>query len=176
MRYNLFLDDERKPSNVTWIDDSPINYQDKSLWTVVRTFKEFTDMISSNGLPKFISFDHDLADEHYPWNNKFGIPTYGSYKELTGYEAAKWLCEYCQEHGMSLPDWRVHSHNTIGKENIIKYLENFEGSCDIKANSTATELKTQSFAGANPATTTNLYGHKTTGIIQQVPETFPQAD
>lgn len=128
MSYILFLDDQRMPEDVTWVKNinSGFSYNNNGQWTIVRNFKEFCETIKRKGLPVFISFDHDLADEHYPWNNQLGIPRYGKYKELTGYEAAQWLVGYCMKHKLPLPQWAVHSMNVIGRENIECYLENFE--------------------------------------------------
>lgn len=46
--YALFLDDERFPKNVTWID-YPIS---DGNWTIVRNYKEFVDIIMKKGIPK----------------------------------------------------------------------------------------------------------------------------
>ena len=63
----LFLDDERAVKDVTWIE-LPLGP-----WTVVKNYRQFVEYITNNGLPEVISFDHDLADEHYPWHehNKY---------------------------------------------------------------------------------------------------------
>ena len=57
--YHLFLDDERNPSSVTWVRLPYVQ------WEVVRSHKEFTEFVNDFGLPEFVTFDHDLADEHY---------------------------------------------------------------------------------------------------------------
>lgn len=122
MSPNLFLDDVRNPEDVTWVPG--IDYSNLN-WQVVRTYDEFVKHITKHGIPETVSFDHDLADEHYPWNNPDGNPRYGRYKELTGYDAAKWLCDYCTNLKADLPICIVHSHNVIGKENIEKYIVNY---------------------------------------------------
>lgn len=115
MSYKLFLDDIRLPKDVKWMQ-MPLGP-----WAIVRSHDEFVKHIMQRGLPDFISFDHDLADEHYTGGAK-----YDKYKEKTGYESAKWLVEYCMEYELHLPEYQVHSLNPIGKENIIGYLENFK--------------------------------------------------
>src|SRR5687768_2981237 len=121
----LFLDDERNVSAVTWVE-LPLGQ-----WTVVRSYDEFVDWITKNGLPTFISFDHDLADEHYPWHehNKYdyaaGKISYAQYKEKTGMDAAKWLVEYCLDKKLPLPEFVAHTMNVVGKENIEALLNNF---------------------------------------------------
>lgn len=73
----------------------------------VYSYREFVDFISTHGLPDFISFDHDLGMGE------------------TGFECAKFLVNYCIDHNLKLPDYKVHSQNPVGKENIEKLLEHF---------------------------------------------------
>lgn len=125
MSYYLFLDDERMPSNVTWV-----NLPENVDWTIVRSYTQFVETILQKGLPKFISFDHDLADEHYiqsiMLNEKIGMFEYNSVEEKTGYDCAKWLVEYCMQKGIDVPPYTVHSMSIVGRENIINYLENYK--------------------------------------------------
>ena len=162
MKYNLFLDDERRPEDVTWInpkEGSP-GYDSNPLWWTVRNYKDFVRVITKHGLPSCVSFDHDIDQAHYPWNNPQGIPQYGKYKELTGYEAAKWMCQYAADHPeQTFPVWDVHSHNPIGKENIINYITNF-----LKSRHDSGKLaqplvpKTGVLVGSNPTAATNSNG------------------
>jgi hypothetical protein len=118
--YNLWLDDFRYPNDVTWVE-IPANQH----YSVVRNYKEFVDLISLRGLPKFVCYDHDLADCHYGHGlNNDKIP-YDSYEEKTGYDAAKWLVNYCMECGIKHPPYIVHSMNPIGKKNIESYIESY---------------------------------------------------
>jgi hypothetical protein len=115
--YYLFLDDIRDPVSVTWVRLPNV---DQSDWKIVRDYQEFASCIMAHGIPKFIAFDHDLADEHYFSTGYCG----SSYVEKTGYDCAKYLADYCQTNMLSIPEYVVHSMNPAGKENIIKYLEN----------------------------------------------------
>jgi hypothetical protein len=116
----LFLDDERDPSDVTWIDLPLFN------WTIVRSYDEFVKTIEANGLPKFISFDHDLAEEHYKiYTEHLPEFPYERCKEKTGFQCAYWLVAYCQEEKLALPPWTVHSLNPIGRQNINSLLNSF---------------------------------------------------
>jgi len=118
--YNLFLDDVRIPTHVTWVE-IPANQH----YTVVRNYQEFVDIITLRGVPQFVSLDHDLADIHYGHGlNNDEIP-YDSYEEKTGYDAAKWLVNYCMERGIKHPPYIVHSMNPIGKKNIESYIESY---------------------------------------------------
>ena len=73
----------------------------------LRSFTEFITYIKANGLPDFISFDHDLGLQE------------------SGYDCAKWLVAYCLDNEMKLPDFVVHSQNPVGKQNIASLLSNF---------------------------------------------------
>ena len=73
----------------------------------LRSFEEFVSHITNNGLPDFISFDHDLGLQE------------------SGYDCAKWLVNHCLDHKVKLPDFAVHSQNPVGKKNIESLLNNF---------------------------------------------------
>lgn len=123
--YKLFLDDIRNPSDVKWVE-IPLGP-----WAVVRNYDAFVKHITDNGLPEFIAFDHDLADEHYRpsmYNRDGHYSNYytdGTFKERTGYHCAQWLVEYCMDNNKLFPKYVVHSMNPIGKANIIGLIENF---------------------------------------------------
>lgn len=128
MDYRIFLDDIRFPYDA-YVYTKDTSYFRLS-WVIVRSYDEFVKTITKNGLPSLISFDHDLADEHYhsddqPWSTEFSID-YFSYKEKTGYECAKWLCDYCLDNNVKLPETKVHSLNQVGGSNIRYYLSNFK--------------------------------------------------
>src|SRR5690554_7456668 len=73
----------------------------------VRSYAEFVTYIETNGLPDFISFDHDLGLEE------------------SGFDCAKWLVNYCLDKKIGLPEFTVHSQNPVGKKNIESLLNNF---------------------------------------------------
>lgn len=121
MPYRLFLDDIREPNQVF---KTTANHE----WTTVRSYEGFVQTIKEKGLPFMVSFDHDLADVHYPFNNPHvgaDIP-YDSYKEKTGYHAAQWLVTHCLDNNLELPKWNVHSANPVGRQNIIGFLQSYE--------------------------------------------------
>lgn len=115
----LYLDDMRTPT-----------YE---RFDVVRNYYEFQAYITGNGIPDYISFDHDLSEEHLidyaDQVSKFGFqtPIYDLYTEKTGLDCAKWLCEeYLRENPKTvLKKIGVHSHNPIGSLNIQSYINSF---------------------------------------------------
>ena len=121
MSFNLFLDDVRKPFEV-------LNYKAddvyNEMWYTVKNYDEFINGIRELGVPHTISLDHDLADVHYSNENQTGEINYVKFKEKTGYDACKWLVDYCVEKNVKLPEFHVHSHNPIGAANIRDYLKN----------------------------------------------------
>ena len=111
MNYNLFIDDERVPMDVTWG-----TWQDQALyrdgdWLIARNWLDVLELVIEYGFPKLISFDHDLGD-NTPFN---------------GYQIAQKLCDMILD-GVEVPEnfyFLVHSKNPVGAENIRKYMDNF---------------------------------------------------
>lgn len=125
--YNLFLDDIRDPGDAfSYTQNS--KYVDLD-WVVVRNYPEFVDEISQRyikgELPELISFDHDLAKDHY---ENMMNPDYNEFGERTGYHCAKWLVDFCIDTDTRLPEYLIHSMNPAGGANILSLLESFE--CD----------------------------------------------
>jgi hypothetical protein len=123
--YNLFLDDMRIPQEVfEYTQDH--RYSERS-WISVRNYEEFVQVVSEKymegQLPQLISFDHDLADQHY---REIGNSDYDSYLEKTGYHCAKWFTDFCIDTDSPLPECLVHSMNPVGKKNIESLLKSFK--------------------------------------------------
>lgn len=102
----LFLDDERNPEDVTWMQ-----YPENIEWVVVRTFSEFVKAVQS-GIFDLMSFDHDLQD-------------FSKGSEMTGYDCLKFYCNFLYVEDCFLPQVVVHSMNPIGKVNILTYWKNY---------------------------------------------------
>jgi len=126
--YNIFLDDERDPSDVVWIKLPLVH------WVVVRNYFQFVETILKSGIPTIISADHDLADEHYVEYGEacnsliIGKPRirYEKFKEKTGYDCCKWLVNYCLDNNLDLPEIYIHTMNPIGRENIQSLIDNYK--------------------------------------------------
>jgi hypothetical protein len=130
-KINLFLDDIRVPCDVSHYVQNPAikRFYCEEEFEIVRSYKEFRDYIIDNGVPDLISFDHDLADEHYHPSMYSGPEVYNknyeTFQEKTGYDCAKFLVEYCMDYEVDLPTCLVHSMNPTGKVNIESLLNNF---------------------------------------------------
>lgn len=124
----LWLDDTRNPF---LNDEGKVpSFFDAIHWVV--NYDQFTAWISKFGLPEAISFDHDLADEHYTpayfWNDyeeskKFQEWRSQFYRHKTGEDCAKWLVAYCNGRGEELPIVFVHSANPVGADKIMEALK-----------------------------------------------------
>lgn len=83
---------------------------------MARSVEEAQNLIMKNGMPEYISFDHDLGvDEMYNL-----LPD--------GYDLAKWIIKQVIEEKLFLPlrfTYTVHSMNPVGAENIRRLMENF---------------------------------------------------
>lgn len=125
MSYNLFLDDFRMPKDAYNYLLQPIYISVD--WEIVRSYDEFVKYITEHGIPDMISFDHDLADEHYESHQE-----YDQYKEKTGYHCAKWLIYYCIDNNKKLPaEILIHSMNPAGSLNIKSLFESYWKSLNL---------------------------------------------
>lgn len=123
--YHLFLDDERMPKDVKWIELPLV------AWVIVRNYNEFVRTIERDGLPQSVTFDHDLADEHYKEYSaahdkkvlSYGKIRYEIFNEKTGYDCAKWMANYCVDKGLPIPPYYTHTLNGVGAANISSVLE-----------------------------------------------------
>jgi hypothetical protein len=88
-----------------------------------------------NGVPEIISFDHDLAYEHYH------LPVGGynaSYVEMTGYDCARWLVE----NNLTFPTMAIiHSFNPAGAKRIASASTSLNGSVTAAAQSICDYLR-----------------------------------
>ena len=102
----LFLDDERNPEDVSWI-----NYPENIEWIVVRTKIDFDltiNQLFSERLDFIVSFDHDIQD-------------FLEGTELTGYDCVKSLVDHCVYTDTKFPEAFFHTQNPIGRNNMEGY-------------------------------------------------------
>jgi len=110
----LYLDDIRTPQTEGW--------------DIVRNYDDFVAWIRLKGIPDEVSFDHDLGEDIAKEKVANGISKRKAREEKkyakSGYDAAKWLGEYCIDKNIPFPKYNVHSANPVGKANIEAYLQN----------------------------------------------------
>lgn len=129
--YNLFLDDVRMPNDcLTYIQEP--RYSTRK-WVIVRSYDEFVQVLlnrwSDGEFPELVSFDHDLADEHYDPAMYHGEEAYNNaelkFTEKTGNECAKFFVDFCIQQSIELPECLVHSMNPIGRDKIKNTLKDY---------------------------------------------------
>ena len=87
--WKLFLDDEREPVGDGWI--------------IARSYDSARALVIEQGLPCFISFDHDLGEGE------------------NGSQFVSWMVNHMIDQGMRFPSdfsYMIHSQNPIGAGNI----------------------------------------------------------
>lgn len=87
-----------------WVDDKRAIPRGDSDWLHATTSEEFIQIIQQNGLPYYISFDHDLGGSD------------------TAMICAHWLID----RRFIIPEYDVHSQNPVGTRNIIGLLESYK--------------------------------------------------
>lgn len=126
--YNLFLDDIRVPEDVFNYTGNPVFLKEE--WVIVRSYYEFVKYIEENGLPKIVTFDHDLADVHYDVQDHVDEDYYdlmAAQDEKTGFHCAKWMINYCMDNELKLPERiLIHSMNGVGAKNINSLFTTYE--------------------------------------------------
>lgn len=136
MKTLLWLDDSRNPFINLFIETfSPIPHEKLNHVEWVKNYDEFVKWITENGLPTAICFDHDLGLLTQLKHRESGTSKRASRKlakqtEKTGYDAAKWLVDYCIDNSCKLPLYNIQSQNPVGKENIKCLLENYKKHCE----------------------------------------------
>ena len=121
--YNLFLDDVRIPRKVTWITLPMVD------WIIVRDYDEFVRTVKMKGIPRRVSFNHDIGPEHYThdWAGNNIRPG-----QKTGLDCAVWLAKACRARKVPFPEYYVHSMNPIGADNIRKFIRSYKHNVERK--------------------------------------------
>lgn len=126
----LWLDDIRNPFIADWLMQYVPEFdedRDNVVW--VKNYDDFVDWIEENGLPYIIAFDHDLGEDEAKERVLFGMNKKKAriIKKGTpsGFDAAKWLVDYCIDNDLDLPKWDIQSANPVGRDNINGILSNY---------------------------------------------------
>lgn len=120
MTWNLFLDDERNPSDVTW---APWQVQEKyrnEEWVICRSYADAMVEIINNGFPKYISFDHDLGHEDDKYSGFYLAKQLVENDIISGNKESREAYKFAPDFA-----YYVHSKNPIGKANIEGLLNNY---------------------------------------------------
>lgn len=94
--YKMFIDDIRQPPPGEWV--------------VARSSNEALAYIQTNGMPAFISFDHDLGEDD------------------TTMVFLRKLVDFVWNGDDFPPAYEVHSANPVGAKNIIAFMESWKRS------------------------------------------------
>lgn len=85
-----------------WLDDYRPKPKGTRQWEIAKSLQEFKRVIQVNGIPSFVSFDHDLNEKHYT----------GDFSDnLTGLDAIQWLLSYCKQMKAEFPMYSIHTMN-----------------------------------------------------------------
>ena len=108
MEANLFkryLTKKVSKKYLLWIDDIrpvPNNYISNYHIIVAKNYKEAISKLNSFKYD-VICLDHDLGEEH------------------TGYD----ICKYIIEHNIQCPEYRIHTSNIVGRQNMTQLLSRY---------------------------------------------------
>lgn len=111
MTWTLFLDDERE------FAETYTNYSSSKIVLVARSTKEAIALVEKYRRPDMILLDHDLGNGD------------------TAMEFLKWLEPYCHawiddDDNPYPPDYRIHSANPVGQQNIVSFMESWKKSLE----------------------------------------------
>jgi hypothetical protein len=126
--YNLFLDDYRVPEK-TFLPDGNVYLLDASRtrkwdWEIVRSYKAFVDMIDKFGIPKMVSLDNDLTEEHmkaYHLAVQHDKYVWEHFND-TGIHCVLYLIEACKKAGVPFPPYYIHSANYFARPIMRKLI------------------------------------------------------
>lgn len=103
----LYLDDER---------ELPHHYDRERRWFVCRSSEEAKQMVLKNGIPAFMSLDHDLGGEDTTMKFLHWLAE-EYYNDTDKNPAGKLLV---------IPGYVIHSQNPIGAQNIKSFIESWK--------------------------------------------------
>lgn len=102
--YKIFFDDLR---TVEMVYENPKDWE----FEIIRNIDDFKKIILERGVPKFISFDHDLGEDE---NGNI----------MDSYEALKWMV-FELELDLRDMDYKIHSANHLALKKIDSLIQNW---------------------------------------------------
>lgn len=132
MKYNLFLDDVRKPIEAFLYGETKMLCEHSGinpwLWVVVRNYDDFVKTVEEKGIPDVVSFDCDLHREHmreYVKNTSYsGIYEWENFQNKCGIHCAKYLKDLLAREGKTTKVY-IHSANEVGRRIIKEMMEEY---------------------------------------------------
>jgi len=127
----VFLDDDRQPLECVKLMKNRLNdtslYADPD-WLVIRTYGDFKRFLEKYGVPRLISFDHDIAP---PIEKRAEVPIedwfdLGENREWNGVDCLNLLKDYCLGNNENLPEFLIHTQNPTGYRNLLNDLNRFK--------------------------------------------------
>jgi len=133
----IFLDDYRIPLDA-WMYMKEKQYQDRD-WVIVKNYDEFVRLLNMTKPENIerISFDHDLAPEHYApkehWINYDAWEATQDFEFKTGLDCCDYFIEYMKKNNIkTLPKYSCHSKNIGRRIRILHQLTHYRnGSTEI---------------------------------------------
>lgn len=132
MSYYLFLDDSRKPHQVTWA-----TLPENAAWVQARSYTDFVYVLGQMGIPKFVAYDCDLCQEHYDCyfsHREKYLLVYQDFKTKCGIHCVEHLIKLCKKNGVKHPDYIVHTQNNYVQGFMEKTIEDYNKSVVPTAN------------------------------------------
>lgn len=123
----LFLDDMRFPEDAYLYDEKMTLLQGSGIpynkWDVVRSYDEFVNYISNNGIPDVVSFDNDLDPFQETKEERdmcvLGLYDFERLPNKTGCHCAQYLANECVSKKHNIPEYYIHTMNSLARP-IIK--------------------------------------------------------
>jgi len=124
----IIFDDDKELRDVFQDHEDRLQISEAYDILFIRTFRAFMDWITSNPLPKRISFDYQLGNPpfvqmHYDQYELYSLKELSDYSLLTGLEVVRWFIDYCEANNLKFPDYNCHSWNSFGKMRIFELIK-----------------------------------------------------
>ncbi len=103
----VFVDDRKFPK---------VKLEGYGNWIWLKSYVDLVEYLSYRGIPEYISFDHDLHEEHerdFERNELAGIAAieYEGFEHATGLRCIQYLCEFAELNGLPLQTIGIHCAN-----------------------------------------------------------------
>lgn len=104
-------------------------------WNIVRDYDQFIFKIKKYGIPLAISFDNDLAPQHYKDYQKAALSGYFDWQFVQpkmGLHALTYILELCKKENKKIPKIYIHTANHFARAEMERIL-GLESSAELKS-------------------------------------------